>query len=81
MDWYSDFKKLCNDFNIDNIINKNSPNKKKIKVLELGCGNSTLAHDLCELGYKNISSIDFSHVVIERMKKKYAEDNINCNFY
>ena len=78
MDWYCDFKKLCHDFNIEKIILNKYPNQKKTKFLELGCGNSTLAHDLFVAGYKNITSIDFSHVVINKMKKKYADDDIKC---
>ena len=31
MDWYCDFKKLCDDFNIDKIILEKYPNKKKTK--------------------------------------------------
>lgn len=78
MDWYCDFKKLCTDFNIDKIITEKYPNKKKTKFLELGCGNSSLSHDLFLIGYKNLTSIDFSHVVISRMQKKFSEEGINC---
>jgi hypothetical protein len=81
MDWYCDFKKLCNDFNIGKIILEKYPNLKKTKFLELGCGNSTLAHDLYVAGFKNITSIDFSHVVIDKMKKKYVDDDVKCKIY
>ena len=78
MDWYCDFKKLCADFNIDKIISDKYPNQKKTKFLELGCGNSSLSHDLFLIGYRNLTSIDFSHVIISRMQKKFAEEGINC---
>nr|XP_025950608.1 EEF1A lysine methyltransferase 4 [Dromaius novaehollandiae] len=37
-----------------------------------GCGNSALSHDLYELGYTDITSIDFSPVCIEAMRARYA---------
>ncbi|TVY88067.1 Endothelin-converting enzyme, partial [Lachnellula willkommii] len=42
------------------------------KILHLGCGNSTLTADLHTLGYTHQLSVDFSQVVIEAMKLKYA---------
>jgi 2-polyprenyl-3-methyl-5-hydroxy-6-metoxy-1,4-benzoquinol methylase len=79
MDWYGNFQKICKDFNLDKILEEGLPKKKnRAKVIELGCGNSTLAHDLVEFGFKNVTSIDFSSTVIDKMKKKYAKDNIKC---
>lgn len=46
--------------------------KKQDNILILGCGNSTFSADLCNAGFINITSIDFSSVVINAMKKKYA---------
>ena len=43
-----------------------------VAVLELGCGNSTLGHDLHELGYGPVVCVDFSDVVIEQMQHRYA---------
>lgn len=76
MDWYQGFDKLNTDFNIETILKAKYPNKKKCKILELGCGNSSLAYDLYQTGYTNISSIDFSNIIIQRMKKKYADTSI-----
>ena len=83
MDWYSDFDKLNHDFKIQTLLDTrfSKMKKNKIRILELGCGNSTLAHDLTKLGYKNITSLDFSSVVINRMKEKYYKDNINCIYF
>lgn len=78
MDWYVNFNKLCNDFQIGGILTQQFPNKKKCKILELGCGNSSLAHDISEFGYKQLTSIDFSSIIIDRMKNKFSKDNINC---
>ena len=41
------------------------------KILMVGCGNSTFSRDLYNAGYKNITNIDFSAVVIDKMKEKY----------
>ncbi|KAI9880907.1 MAG: hypothetical protein M1830_009975 [Pleopsidium flavum] len=43
------------------------------EILHLGCGNSTLPHELRALGYTNQVSIDFSSVVIEKMESKHHE--------
>lgn len=42
-------------------------------VLVLGCGNSTLSYDLYKLGFTDITSIDYSPTVIEKMKAKHAD--------
>jgi 2-polyprenyl-3-methyl-5-hydroxy-6-metoxy-1,4-benzoquinol methylase len=78
MDWYCKFDKICNDFKIDEILNNLYSKKNKSKILELGCGNSSLAFDLKNLGYKNITSIDFSKIIINQMSEKYSDSGINC---
>jgi hypothetical protein len=41
--------------------------------LIIGCGNSSLGYDLSkEAGYSNIDNIDYSSVVIDKMKEKYS---------
>ncbi|KAH9990920.1 hypothetical protein BJV77DRAFT_1010217, partial [Russula vinacea] len=40
---------------------------KTARILMLGCGNSTLAEDMYDDGYKNIVNVDYSPVVIEQM--------------
>lgn len=78
MDWYINYKKICEDFKLDFFLNELLPLGKKSKILELGCGNSTLASDLYDNGYKNISALDFSITVIEKMKAKYTNKSIKC---
>lgn len=41
-------------------------------ILVIGCGNSDLSADLYDFGYHNVTSIDFSTLVIEEMKQKNA---------
>lgn len=80
MDWYCPFDKIYKDFKIKDFLDSNYSNKNRTKILELGCGNSSLAYEFYNLGYKNITSIDFSSVVINYMKQTYFNTNINCNF-
>jgi SAM-dependent methyltransferase len=43
------------------------------KILVVGCGNSNFSADLYDAGWTNVTSIDFSDVVIERMRLKNAD--------
>jgi len=45
-----------------------------LKILHLGCGNSSLGPDLYRRGFKNIINIDYSVVVIENMAKEYSQE-------
>ena len=84
MDWYTNYTQLNNDFNIDNLIKEKYPsNTYKKRILEMGCGNSTLSYDLYNKGFKNITAIDFSSIIIKRMCEYYKNTNINfqvCDF-
>lgn len=40
----------------------------------LGCGNSKLSADLFDVGYKQMTNIDISHVVIKQMNKLHRLD-------
>ena len=42
-------------------------------ILILGCGNSSLSADLKEEGFSNITSLDFSPIVIEHMQEKHPD--------
>ena len=41
-----------------------------MKILMLGCGNADLSADMYDHGYKNITNVDYSKVVIEQMTNK-----------
>lgn len=43
------------------------------RILVVGCGNSTFSGDLYKAGFLNITNIDYSAVVIEKMAALYAE--------
>jgi EEF1A lysine methyltransferase 4 len=42
------------------------------RILHLGCGTSALTTSLLSLGYRNQCSVDFSPVVIQTMRTRYA---------
>ncbi|KIO20014.1 hypothetical protein M407DRAFT_142136 [Tulasnella calospora MUT 4182] len=65
-DWfksYADIKDLLHDL---------IPERSS-RVLVLGCGNSTLSDDMWQDEYRNIVNIDYSGVVIGKMKSKYED--------
>ncbi|KAF1986562.1 S-adenosyl-L-methionine-dependent methyltransferase [Aulographum hederae CBS 113979] len=43
------------------------------KIVQLGCGNSTLSKDLFDLSYHSQTNVDFSEVVISTMRSKHPE--------
>lgn len=44
------------------------------KILVIGCGNSSFSSDLYDEGFNNITNIDFSDIVIEKMKERNKID-------
>ncbi|CAH0481164.1 unnamed protein product [Peronospora belbahrii] len=44
--------------------------KSKVRVLVVGCGNSTLSADLVADGFSTLLSVDFSERVIDEMRRK-----------
>lgn len=63
-EWYGDYRKLSKlcEKSIDS----------KDKVLVVGCGNSDYSSDLYDAGYKYITNIDFSDMVIQSMAIRNA---------
>lgn len=41
------------------------------RILVLGCGNSELSGRLFELGFRDVVNVDFSDVVIRKMRERY----------
>ncbi|ESZ92329.1 hypothetical protein SBOR_7278 [Sclerotinia borealis F-4128] len=72
-EWFKDYQSLKPFFekHLPNAEGKGAEDKGA-RVLHLGCGNSTLTHDLHTIGYENQISVDFSEVVIQRMSEKYS---------
>lgn len=59
-EWYGEYLELCGQLH--------KYIKQKDNILITGCGNSSLSADLYDVGYKNITNIDVSEVVINQMK-------------
>jgi len=47
--------------------------KKTDTMINIGCGNSRLSEDMIEDGYKSITNIDISKVVIDQMLSKLGD--------
>jgi len=56
--------------------NRGLSDSKSQKILIIGCGNSKMSQDMCDEGYENITNIDFSVTVIQKMKAKNASRNM-----
>ena len=44
-----------------------------MKILMLGCGNANFSADIYDHGFRNITNVDFSEVVINQMAQKNAK--------
>ena len=53
---------------------------KESKILNVGAGNSPFSETMYEEGYKNITNIDFSDIVVEDMKEKYQKNQYDESF-
>jgi EEF1A lysine methyltransferase 4 len=69
-DWFKTYAELKNIF--DEII---QPQGKNSKILMLGCGNSTLTSEMVADGYKNITNLDYSDVLIQKMKARFPDQD------
>nr|XP_034180029.1 eEF1A lysine and N-terminal methyltransferase homolog [Osmia lignaria] len=58
-EWYGEYPELCS------LLLKYI--KVKDNILIVGCGNSTVSMCLYDAGYRNITNIDISHIVIKQM--------------
>ncbi|KAK8790051.1 hypothetical protein WA158_006831 [Blastocystis sp. Blastoise] len=62
-DWYGDWEDM------KEIISPYM--SRQHKILMVGCGNSNLSEQLYKAGYHNITNIDYSEVVIQKMEEQY----------
>ncbi|KAH7335418.1 S-adenosyl-L-methionine-dependent methyltransferase [Rhizoctonia solani] len=60
-DWFKSYKE------IKEILEVYIPGRD-VRILMLGCGNSTLSEDMYQDGYHDIVNIDFSPIVIQHMQ-------------
>jgi len=64
-DWYADWEQLEKYFKP--LLTEES------KVLMVGCGNSKMSSQMYNSNYKNITNIDISDVVIDKMQKQFPD--------
>ncbi|KAG1831356.1 S-adenosyl-L-methionine-dependent methyltransferase [Suillus variegatus] len=65
-DWFKTYADVAHD------IRKFIPSRDA-RILMLGCGNSKFSEDMWEDGYKNIVNVDYSPVVIEKMRNRHKD--------
>ena len=51
------------------------PQSSVVLLFVLGCGNSTMSSKMYHDGYRDITNIDYSTVVIKKMREKYKSIN------
>ncbi|GAA6018683.1 hypothetical protein JCM11491_001259 [Sporobolomyces phaffii] len=66
-DWFKTYAE------IQHLINRFVPSRTA-RIVMLGCGNSTLSRDLYDDGYTTIQNLDYSEVVIDKMKKLHGDE-------
>jgi len=79
-EWFKGYQSFCN------ILRQKIQTNEKILIL--GCGNSPLSEAMYRDGYTSITNIDYSPVVIDKMKFKHSDlkmewlvmDATNLNF-
>jgi SAM-dependent methyltransferase len=69
----ADFTPRLEDYEtLKQLISKYCPDKANARILNLGCGNSTLPSDMYDDGYRDIENVDISKVVIDQMQRTCA---------
>ncbi|GAA5878185.1 hypothetical protein JCM16303_002875 [Sporobolomyces ruberrimus] len=66
-DWFKTYAE------IQDLVNRFVPSKSA-RIVMLGCGNSTLSKDLASDGYSDILNLDYSSVVIDKMKRLHEKE-------
>lgn len=71
-EWYGEYPELCG--HLHKYIKAQDP------VLIVGCGNSKLSADLYDVGYRKLTNIDISSVVIKQMLQMHSEARPDLQF-
>eukprot|EP01096_Ripella_sp_DP13-Kostka_P018224 TRINITY_DN9785_c0_g1_i1.p1 TRINITY_DN9785_c0_g1~~TRINITY_DN9785_c0_g1_i1.p1 ORF type:complete len:228 (+),score=84.72 TRINITY_DN9785_c0_g1_i1:101-784(+) len=48
--------------------------REQLRILVIGCGTSSLSASLYDVGWKSITNVDFSEVLIEKMRETHAQE-------
>ena len=65
-DWLMEYQHLSNE--LEPLL------KKTDKILVVGCGNSTFSRQLFDAGFTNVTNIDYSGVVIDKMRELHSAE-------
>ncbi|KAK9383001.1 S-adenosyl-L-methionine-dependent methyltransferase [Kockiozyma suomiensis] len=71
-DWFKTFQDLEPFFRKH--ITWDNESGRDLRIVMLGCGNSTLSKDLYDSGLRNIANVDFSDTCISHMAEFYKDD-------
>ncbi|XP_066286326.1 eEF1A lysine and N-terminal methyltransferase-like isoform X1 [Branchiostoma lanceolatum] len=71
-EWYGEYPELCG------ILHKYI--KPQEQALVVGCGNSRLSEDLYDVGYRGLTNVDISDVVVRQMTERNAEKRADMKF-
>ncbi|XP_055591887.1 eEF1A lysine and N-terminal methyltransferase homolog [Uranotaenia lowii] len=72
-EWYGEYPELCGQLH--------KSIKTKDEILMVGCGNSKLGLDLYDVGYRQITNIDISQVVIKQMQEANKHERPEMLWY
>ncbi|KAE8746668.1 hypothetical protein FOCC_FOCC006652 [Frankliniella occidentalis] len=71
-EWYGEYPELCG--HLHKYIKPQDP------VLVVGCGNSKLSADLYDVGYRKLTNIDISAIVIKQMLQMHSKQRPDLQF-
>ncbi|CAH1268157.1 METTL13 [Branchiostoma lanceolatum] len=71
-EWYGEYPELCG------ILHKYI--KPQEQALVVGCGNSRLSEDLYDVGYRGLTNVDISDVVVRQMTERNAGKRADMKF-
>jgi SAM-dependent methyltransferase len=73
-DWYFPFSQIAGAVS-------QALKLKNARVIILGCGASDFGLYLYNAGYTNVTNVDFSSFLIEKLKKRYGDlEGLNCKY-
>eukprot|EP00058_Branchiostoma_floridae_P014709 XP_002600197.1 hypothetical protein BRAFLDRAFT_204501 [Branchiostoma floridae] len=71
-EWYGEYPELCG------VLHKYI--KPQEQALVVGCGNSRLSEDLYDVGYRGLTNVDISEVVVRQMTERNVEKRAEMKF-
>ena len=79
-EWYVSLKEIAKELLAD-IAGNNKKSLRKASILVSGCGDSSSCEDLVDMGFTDVSGMDYSLAVIEKMRKRTYGAETRCIRY